>query len=393
MRKSANILSLPIISITEGRELGMSKTLVIDAKNGLIAAITIEDEEWYRGVKLIPYDSIIAIGNDAITILHSEKILKLSQVGDYEALLDENIKIIGTKAITKTGTIQGIVSEIFVGDNGRIEKCEIRASDGSTSEISADNISIFGKQVTVIDLNGVKKTAPIVKPVAPVVEEKPVEVVEEKPAEVPVVEEIPPEVPVVEEKPTEVVEEKVAEVEEKLAEVVEETPVEIPPAEEKPVEVPVVEENAAEVSVVEEKPAEESAAEDLASEEMPPVEDFEDEDVELPNMEDFEPEPEPEIDKNSMVPKQKGSTQQAEVLKAALKRAMENQQKNAAPTQTPAPKKGGKTVTLVGRKASKTITAENGSVIIEEGAEITEEVLQKARIANKFIELSMNSIA
>ena len=65
MKKSVEILGLPIISITEGRELGMSKTLLIDAKNGLVAAITIEDADWYRGVKLIPYDSVIAIGDDA----------------------------------------------------------------------------------------------------------------------------------------------------------------------------------------------------------------------------------------------------------------------------------------------------------------------------------------
>ena len=55
MKKSVEILGLPVISITEGRELGMSKTLLIDAKNGLVAAITIEDEDLYRGVKLIPY--------------------------------------------------------------------------------------------------------------------------------------------------------------------------------------------------------------------------------------------------------------------------------------------------------------------------------------------------
>ena len=34
MKKSVEILGLPIISITEGRELGMSKTLLIDAANG-----------------------------------------------------------------------------------------------------------------------------------------------------------------------------------------------------------------------------------------------------------------------------------------------------------------------------------------------------------------------
>ena len=33
MKKSVEILGLPIISITEGRELGVSKTLLIDAKN------------------------------------------------------------------------------------------------------------------------------------------------------------------------------------------------------------------------------------------------------------------------------------------------------------------------------------------------------------------------
>lgn len=45
MKKSVEIIGLPIISITEGRELGMSKSLLIDAKKGAVAAITIEDED------------------------------------------------------------------------------------------------------------------------------------------------------------------------------------------------------------------------------------------------------------------------------------------------------------------------------------------------------------
>jgi uncharacterized protein YrrD len=150
-KKSVEILNLPIISISEGRELGTSKTLLIDAKNGAVAAITIEDEDWYRGVKLLPYSSVIAIGHDAVTITSSENILTLEDASDYEPMLDANIRVIGTKAITKSGTIQGKVTEIFIGEGGKVEKCEVTASDGSTSEISADQISIFGKQVTVID--------------------------------------------------------------------------------------------------------------------------------------------------------------------------------------------------------------------------------------------------
>jgi len=172
MKKSVEILGLPVISITEGRELGMSKTLLIDAKNGTVAAVTIEDEDWYRGVKLIPYESVIAIGDDAVTVTNSENILSLSDAGDYEALLDENIRVIGTKAITKSGTIQGNISELFIGDDGKIEKCEITAPDGTTTEVTCDQISIFGKQVTVIDPNGEKKNKPVT-PKAPEAAEAP----------------------------------------------------------------------------------------------------------------------------------------------------------------------------------------------------------------------------
>ena len=98
MKTSAEILGLPVISITEGRELGMSKTLLIDAPNRVVAAITIEDEDWYRGVKLIPYDNVIAVGEDAVTINNSENILTLDAAGDFETLLDDNIRVIGTKA-------------------------------------------------------------------------------------------------------------------------------------------------------------------------------------------------------------------------------------------------------------------------------------------------------
>ena len=150
-KKSVEILWLPVISITEGRELGMSKTLLIDAKNGQVAAITIEDEDWYRGVKLLPYSSVIAIGHDAVTITNSENILTLEDASDYEAMLDANIRIIGTKAITKSGTINGKVNEIFIGEGGKVEKVQIVDPNGVESEIMSDQISIFGKQVTVID--------------------------------------------------------------------------------------------------------------------------------------------------------------------------------------------------------------------------------------------------
>ena len=45
---------------------------------------------------------------------------------------------------------------------------------------------------------------------------------------------------------------------------------------------------------------------------------------------------------------------------------------------------------LLGKKATRDIKMDNGIVIVQAGQDITEEVLQKAKLANKFIELSMN---
>ena len=301
MKKSVEILGLPVISITEGRELGMSKTLLIDAKKGTVAAITIEDEDWYRGVKLIPYESVIAIGDDAVTVTNSENILTLDDAGDYEQLLDDNIRIIGTKAITKSGSIQGKISELYIGDDGKIEKCEITAPDGTTSEVTADQISIFGKQVTVIDPSSEKKNEPVAAP----------------------------------------------------------APAAAAPAKEAPAP---------------EAPAKEAVA---AKEPAAP-----------------KAEVKPDLPK--------AAAEKPAAKPAPAPAAPKTPEKPAAPAPKPAPKADPKQAAadkateerhrrfLLGKKATRTIKMDNGIVIVEEGQDITEEVLQKAKLANKFIELSMN---
>ena len=358
MKKSVEILGLPIISITEGRELGVSKTLLIDAKNGAVAAITIEDDDWYRGVKLIPYESIIAIGEDAVTITHSENILTLDEAGDYERLLDENIRVIGTKAITRNGRIQGKVTEVFIGDGGKIEKCEITAPDGSVNDVGSEQISIFGKQVTVVDVDEEKKNSLTEKPAF----EPAFETFKEPVQEV--------WTPAVEESP------------------IEEIQHELPPPE---VNTTSPEEQAALEEVMTPEPVVEEVAEPAAEEVAEPV-------VEqvAPVVEEVVAPVEEESAEDKKIA---AMTQQAEDLKAALQKARASQQGTSSEQQAPMlsqRRQVEKAVderrrrVLLGKHATKTITTDSGTLVVEVGAEVTEEVLQRARLSNKFIELSMN---
>ena len=321
MKKSVEIIGLPVISITEGRELGMSKSLLIDAPNGSVAAITIEDEDWYRGVKLLPYSSVIAIGEDAVTITNSENILTLEDAGDYEAMMDANIKIIGTKAITKSGTIQGKVVEIYIGDNGKIEKCEIEGRDGSLSEIVSEQISIFGKQVTVIDSDFEKKTeiiAPVETPAvaAPKTEAPKAEIKETPKAEAP--------------KPQ-----------------VKETPKTEAP------KVEVKEAPKAEAPKVEVKEAPKAEAPKPQVKEAPKAE-----------------APKPQV-------KEAPKTETPKTVDAASQmadKATEERHRRF----------------LLGKTVTKDIVSATGVVLAKTGDVVTEEILQKVKMANMFIDLSMN---
>ena len=350
MKKSNEIIGLPVISITEGRELGMSKTLLIDAKNRRIAAITIEDEDWYRGVKLIPYDSVIAIGSDAVTVTSSETIIKLDEAADFENLLDENIRIIGTKAITKAGTIEGSVTEIYIGDDGTIERCEVTGADGATTEVTIEQISIFGKQVTVIDSgdlpekknSGVTPTAPTPAPAPKAEPPKMPEAKPETPAPEPKVEAPAAELPKVEE----------------------------PKAEEEKKEEPAIDVPAVELPKTEE-PKKEEAKVEAPKVEVPKVE--------LPKAE------EPKKEEAKDAPK----------TDAPKADAPKTDAKPAAPAPNAKPMDKAQEDRhrrfLLGKKATRKIEMDNGIVIVDAGAEITEEVLQKAKLANKFTELAMNA--
>lgn len=303
MKKSVEILGLPIISITEGRELGISKSLLIDAQNGSVAALIIEDEDWFRGVKLLPYDSVIAIGDDAITITNSENILKLAEATDYEPLLNQNVRVIGTKAITKAGSIQGVVSEIVIGESGKIAKCTIATeNETDTKDIAAEQISIFGKQVTIIDC------------------------------------ELPEEAQLAQKKTKSAAPVKTA--------------------------APVEEKTVVEVAAPEAAPA--------------PVESPAEEKVET---KEAAPEEKAEVKAEVKAEPEKAPAAAPEPVKAP-----ENQAKQLSDKAVEERHRR----FLLGKKAARRIATDNGIVIVEAGADITEEVLQKAKLANKFIELSMN---
>jgi len=150
MKKSIDIIGLPVVDISEGIEIGTVKKLVINATEGSIVALAIVDDKWYLGAKLLPFAAITALGESAITIINSNTVLNIGNAPDLEQLLITDVAIIGTKVLTKTGRIQGTVKEILTDITGKIIACEIEEINGEMSNIPAQRILTFGKKVLII---------------------------------------------------------------------------------------------------------------------------------------------------------------------------------------------------------------------------------------------------
>lgn len=150
MKKSVDILGLPIISITEGIELGKAKSLVINPATGAVAALAIDDGKWYLGAKLLPFSAITGLGEYAVTIENSNSVVLYSENPEYEKLLIAEIAVIGTKVLSKTGRILGKVNEIIVDLSGKITACEVEDSNGDITHLPAQRVLTFGKEVLIV---------------------------------------------------------------------------------------------------------------------------------------------------------------------------------------------------------------------------------------------------
>ena len=262
MKKSTEILSLPVFSIREGEELGTIKAFIINAAAKSVEAFLIDDGKWYLGAKLLPAKAVAGLGEFAVTVESSDNVVGVADFPDIEPLLVANTSVIGTKVVTTAGRILGRVTDFMVENDGNIAVCEYTGDNGDNQQVLLENIITLGKDVLFIRDASEEQAAPVAAEAPAPVAEAPVA------APAPVVEE--------------------------------------PKAEEP--------------KVAEETPAE----------------------------------PAPEVD--------------------AYSRKIEEKTRKF----------------LLGKKASRRIETDNGVLVVDEGGEITEEVLQKAKLAGKYVELSMN---
>jgi len=155
VKPSRKYLSLPIISLQEGQQIGHVKSLILNADTKALAAIVVDTKGFFKDQRIIPYSKVVSVGEDAITIDKECHVEKTSSLPELLDLVKEKLTIIGTKMVTETGKTLGIADEYYVDpETGKITQIEVSGGkiEGFLSGkawISAEYITTIGHDVII----------------------------------------------------------------------------------------------------------------------------------------------------------------------------------------------------------------------------------------------------
>lgn len=156
MKPSRKFLSLPIISLQEGQQIGYVKSLILDAAKKSLAAIVVDPKGFFKDQRIIPYSKVVSVGEDAITIDKESHVEKTSNIPELLDLVKEKLSIIGTKMVTESGKTLGTADEYYIDpETGSITQIELSGGKlegffNGKAFVSANYVKTIGHDVIIL---------------------------------------------------------------------------------------------------------------------------------------------------------------------------------------------------------------------------------------------------
>jgi uncharacterized protein YrrD len=154
MHKGHELIDLPVINLETGKEIGNIKDIVFDPKYSSLVGLIIDGNSWFKGSRMVSYEKLHSIGEDAVTIEDESALTKLDK--DKEYLDGSAGNIIGSRVVTNDGKELGNIEDIILdSDSGEINSYEI--TDGLVQDILegrgllniSDNLK-YGEDVVIV---------------------------------------------------------------------------------------------------------------------------------------------------------------------------------------------------------------------------------------------------
>jgi uncharacterized protein YrrD len=154
MKKTQEIFGLPVISISDGIEVGKVKSIIINADKGAVDYIVVDSGIQILSARVIPTDNILGMGEYALTIENDAAINEISKIPAAIDLLQKNILVKGTKVLTKKGRLIGEIGDFFIDEDDSCKIVGLEYIADITQKrvriIPRESVITFGKNLIVV---------------------------------------------------------------------------------------------------------------------------------------------------------------------------------------------------------------------------------------------------
>ncbi|GGO41065.1 PRC-barrel domain-containing protein [Deinococcus humi] len=135
MIKAKDILGRQIVALDSGQHIDSVHDLIFDHQANEVLGLLVDEGGWFRAAKVVPFEMIRAIGEDAIMIDSADHVTTTRQDDRLADVLDSKISLIGLTLLTTDGQDLGKIADVYFDEQtGKVEGYE--ATGGLFSDLS-----------------------------------------------------------------------------------------------------------------------------------------------------------------------------------------------------------------------------------------------------------------
>jgi uncharacterized protein YrrD len=107
------LTGLPVIAASRGIELGEVREIIYQLTEQRIVAVLLEEGGWLKGAKLVNWEDLKHIGEDAVTVSGEEVILDSNSDSKLQQLCKNREGLKGYRLLTENGLELGSIEDIL----------------------------------------------------------------------------------------------------------------------------------------------------------------------------------------------------------------------------------------------------------------------------------------
>lgn len=149
MLKGREILSLPVITLDDRKEIGEVKDIIYNPLDSKILGYLVDAGGWLTEARGFPQSELIKIEDDCLVIKNESVIKKISQITEIKNAINAKADIRGFKVECQDGRCIGVIQDLLLDENSwQITGYEI--SDGVIQDLLDGRTTISNQGISIL---------------------------------------------------------------------------------------------------------------------------------------------------------------------------------------------------------------------------------------------------